>query len=436
MGRPAPRNRRVIFVITTSKITILGLLIWIICASFYSYELLLRTILGTFEHPISYDLNIDVVKFAFLSSTAYQFIYGAMQIPVGVIAARFGLKKTLLFAITVCVTSVVGFGVAQNYSLAIIFRVMMGFGSAFGFICILIAVYEWLPKKHIGLFIGLSGFIGTVGPIVAAGPLNDLAMNTGINWRYVFFSLAGIGLVIALLVLLLVRNNKSFISSFTIVYPQKPILSVMKQLFVKPQVFFIGFYSAFVYFAIEYLSENSGKLYVKLMGFSHNQSSYMITVAWIGFAIGCPLVGFLSDRMARRKPMMIFSATCCVCGSILLIFFPFTITLLTAAFFLIGFGASGQTIGFAIIAENCRKEVISIGLAVNNAILMLVAAVNAPLIGWILNLISSSEQFTAKDYQQAFLLILAFNAIAVLISIFYIKETYCKSVVDLNVVNQ
>ncbi|WP_367608019.1 hypothetical protein [Legionella sp. W05-934-2] len=43
---------------------------------------------------------------------------------------------------------------------------------SFGFICLLISVYDWLPRKNAALFIGLSQFIGTMGPMLAAGPLD------------------------------------------------------------------------------------------------------------------------------------------------------------------------------------------------------------------------------------------------------------------------
>ena len=73
----------------------------------------------------------------------------------------------------------------------------------------LIAVYDWLPHKNIGLFIGLSQFIGVLGPMMAAGPLDSLSQAGGISWRYVFIILAIVGVVLAGITLLIVKNKLS-----------------------------------------------------------------------------------------------------------------------------------------------------------------------------------------------------------------------------------
>ena len=108
------------------KITLHGFIVWGICAFFFMYEFLLRTVLGTFQLPIMQDLQLSPFKFALLSSTAYQVIYGFMQLPVGIIAKRYGLKKTLLFAVVSCGVANLGFALTQDYSLAIFFSNLDG----------------------------------------------------------------------------------------------------------------------------------------------------------------------------------------------------------------------------------------------------------------------------------------------------------------------
>ncbi|MDC0348985.1 hypothetical protein OAN21_01060 [Alphaproteobacteria bacterium] len=73
--------------------TFQGVSVWLICAIFYLYEFLLRTVIGTFQHPIVHDLDLTSFQFSILSSTMYLFIYAAMQIPVGLLVDRLGLKN-------------------------------------------------------------------------------------------------------------------------------------------------------------------------------------------------------------------------------------------------------------------------------------------------------------------------------------------------------
>ena len=46
-----------------------GLFIWFVCAIFFLYEFLLRTVLGTFQQPIMHDLQISTIEFSIISST-------------------------------------------------------------------------------------------------------------------------------------------------------------------------------------------------------------------------------------------------------------------------------------------------------------------------------------------------------------------------------
>ena len=69
---------------------------WFTCPVFFMYEFLFRTILGTFEHQIISDLDLTVLTFSILSSTAYQLTYGGMANPsVGIITDKLGLKKPI-----------------------------------------------------------------------------------------------------------------------------------------------------------------------------------------------------------------------------------------------------------------------------------------------------------------------------------------------------
>jgi len=293
---------------SVTKISIKGTVIWLTCAVFFMYEFLLRTILGTFEHPITHDLNLNLIQFALLSSTAYLIVYSIMQIPVGIIVDKFGLKKTLFWACLICSLSVFGFGMTHTFNSAVVFRVLMGLVSSFGFICLLVAVYDWMPQQNLALFIGLSQLIGTMGPIFAAGPINSLASASHVDWRSVFFLLGIIGMLIAFVVLMVVRNSKNYTGSFQIIKRTNSVVNSLYSLLRQPQAWLIALYSGAIYFTIEYLSENSGKEFLMLHGYTSNITSFMVTVSWIGYAIGCPLLGFISDRTGSRKPMMILSS--------------------------------------------------------------------------------------------------------------------------------
>ncbi|MED7819011.1 MULTISPECIES: MFS transporter [unclassified Francisella] len=418
-----------------NRLSFLALIIWLTCAIFFMYEFLLRTILGTFEHQIISDLDLSILTFSILSSTAYQLTYGVMQIPVGIITDKLGLKKALTLAILVCALGVGLFGVCNGFAAALIYRVMIGFGASFGFLCLLIAVYDWLPHKHIGLFIGLSQFIGVMGPMLAAGPLDSLSQAGGINWRYVFIVLAIVGVILAILTLLIVKNNDNDQSStgsnknrFILLENPSSILAEIRSIFSNKQIWLIAVFSATSYLAIEYLSENATTSFLQLNGFNSKFSSYLITLAWLGYGIGCPGLGAISDRIRRRKPVMVFAVCLVFISLVTIIFFPVNKAILYLAFFCLGLGASGQSIGFAIIAEQSNSNCRAAALGVNNFLIMFSVGIGSPIISEIFDIFSSQgKSVSIQSYQLSLSLLLIFTAMGILISIFFIKETFCRS---------
>ena len=112
-----------------------GLIIWMIAAFFFLYEFFLRTFVGSVAHQIIPQLHLTVEKFALIGS-AYYIAYGVMQIPVGILVDKFGVKRVMLFATLMCVFATFLFSHATDFAFAFVSRFLMGFGSSFAFVCL------------------------------------------------------------------------------------------------------------------------------------------------------------------------------------------------------------------------------------------------------------------------------------------------------------
>lgn len=415
-----------------NKSNILGILSWLPCVLFFLYEFLLRTVVGTFQDKMMYDLKLNIVQFAFLSSTSYQIAYGLMQIPAGIITYSFGVRKTIFCAIICSIISTIGFALSNNLYIALIFRIMMGLGSSFAFICVLITIYEWLPINRTALFSGLSLFIGTIGAMLSAGPINYIADIYNITWRYMFILFAVIGVLILLLARACVKNDNLEKNNF-IILNSSSTLDIFHELstFIKQkQVWYIALFSSFIYFILEYLAENSGKSFLLLKGYDSQISSYMITIAWLGYAIGCPISGILSDIICRRKLIILIHSIIYIISILLIIFSGFNTFILIIAFLFLGLGASGQNLGFSIMAEQCNKNNLFIGLAFNNCFITFISAINAPIIGFLFSLFSYNHVYNLYTYYKAFGITVFISIIILMMAIYCIKETFCKSVME------
>lgn len=381
-----------------------------------------------------YDLNLTSLEFSLVSTSAYLLIYGVVQMPAGLIIDRYGLKKSLFAGAVICSLSAISFAYSNHFYSALFFRLLTGFGSSFGFIGLLVSVYEWMPRRHIALLIGVSQFIGTMGPMIASGPINALAEVSNINWRNMFFFLGIFGFFLSAIILFFVKNSLKEQGNYRMLRRPKQLKSNIKKLFFRFSPWGIALFSAFVYFSVEFLSENDGKIFLHLKGFSYRFSSYMLTISWIGYAIGCPLLGFLSDYFHRRKNMMLISALVAIVAVAFVLFSKEKYSLVIA-FFLLGIAGSGQSIGFAAIVEQFKAGYLAIGLSLNNAMITTIAAVNAPIIGFAIDAIKTTRNPTLLDYQIAFYSLIVVSCGALILAIFSLKETFCKSSVDFTYLN-
>ncbi len=416
-----------------NKMQARGFLVWGICALFFLYEFFLRTVLGTYQHQVMFDLDINTFEFSLLSTTTFLLIYGGMQIPVGLIANKFGLKKSLMCASLCCAIAAIGLASAHTYVLALFYRTLMGLGASFGFVCVLLSVHDWMPHKYSAIFIGLSQFIGTMGPMIAAGPLESLSSSdAAIGWRSIFVVLSLVGLVLMGLTWLFVENNVRKSGEYKILHRPEKALSAMRGLFSAVQPWSIAVVSACLYFSIEYLSENEGRSFLDLKGIAASHAGYIITTAWIGYAIGCPLLGVISDFFERRKKLLDICAILSV-AAVIMVLYASNEKLLLFAFFLLGVGAGGQSIGFAIIAEQFKKQFVAVGFGLNNAVITIFSAINAPIIGFLLDYSRHGQSLSLANYLSVFNILIVIVLVALVVSGLCIKETYGKSAVDFTI---
>lgn len=411
------------------EITILGCFIWSLAALFFLYEFFLRTFVGTVADQIIPDLHLSLEAFSLLG-TAYFAAYGLMQIPVGILCDKFGAKKIMIFATLMCALATFLFAHSTNFTTAFLSRFFMGFGSAFALVCLFVLTLNWFPQKYFGFFAGASQFVGTMGPILAAGPLMTVMLALHESWREALAQTGSFGIVLAVLIFLFVKNKPVW-KEKEIIYLQRhePLMIQIKRLAKNIQVWLIAFYSASVYVAISLLAAVWGTDYLDIKGFEQIYSAYIISISWVGFAIGCPVLGLISDVMKRRKPTLIFAAILGFFAILIMTFWPkANFWIFSIAFFCLGIAAAGQNVGFATIAEQVDPRVRSTALGLNNGMILFFSSIIPPIAGWMLEVAAGSHMkyLQHNDFFWMFSMLLIFYVIAFMISTIFLKETYCK----------
>lgn len=414
----------------TSRLSTLGLMIWGLAALFFLYEFFLRTFIGSVAHEVIPDLKLNAETFAIIGS-AYYIAYGVMQIPVGILADKFGVKIIMIFATLVCAGATFLFAHASGFTTAFSSRLLMGFGSSFAFVCLLVVAVTWFPRQYFGFFAGASQLIGTMGPLLAAGPLIAIMTAYHETWRTALNQIAGFGIILAVLILLIVKNKPRDSDQALIFLKQKePLKQCLLRLVKNKQAWFVALYSATVYVSIALLGAIWGTEYLQVHGLSQHIAADMVSLAWLGYALGCPLLGAFSDIAKRRKPVLIFCAAVGLIVTAAIVYLPLQHAhwAYGILFFGLGVAASGQNVGFATISEHVDLATRATALGLNNGTITVFSAFVPPLASYFIYLSAGANaaHLQPSNFIIGFSIMPVLYAISLMIACCLIKETYCK----------
>jgi MFS family permease len=416
-------------IVEDKKMSLLGFCIWLLASIFFLYEYFLRTFTGTIADQVMQDFALSVDTFAWVTS-AYYFSYGIMQIPVGMLLDKFGVRKILIFGTCVCAFSSIFFAHSGNFTFAFVSRLIMGFGSSFAFITLLIIVSNWFPRKLNGFLSGVSLCIGTLGPVFAGGPMIELLSALNLNWQHLMDIIGIFGLILALIMFFVIKNNNRNGESVTIyLKKEQSFLYYLKTLVRNSQVWFIAIYSGITNIPMILIGGAWGIPYMMSLGFNNAEAASAISLIWIGYAIGALIFGGVSDKIERRRPIIVFSTITNIVLVLALIMLPEQpIYFYSFIFFLIGLGSSGKIVAFSAIVEHVDLATKATAIGINNASITLISSISPIVAAYFIHAAqkSNSNIFLPGDFFNAFLIIPVLSTVAAIIAIFFIKETFCK----------
>lgn len=186
-----------------------------------------------------------------------------MQFPVGVLLDKFSTKLWVTIAVITCAFGALWFSYAHSFLSAFISRMLIGFGSAFGFIFLMVVTINWFPKKYFAFLTGCGQFLGALGPLFAGAPIAFLLAKTQGDWRIIFFWIAIFGLILAIAIGLFFKDKPQKRNKIVFIDKKIPLKKRLAALLIRPQIWWILLYSGFVYVTLPLLGAFWGTSYLE-----------------------------------------------------------------------------------------------------------------------------------------------------------------------------
>jgi len=413
------------------------------------YSLLVLSYIGVFFHrmapgAVSADLmrTFETTGAALGSLAAmYYYIYTLMQIPSGILADTLGPRAVVTAGATVAGLGSILFGLAPDFASASVGRFLVGLGVSVVFVGLMKSNTIWFSERRYGAISGVTLLIGNLGSIFAAGPL--AALLTLFDWRHVFVAAGVFSLMLALLTALFVRNR-----------PEDAGLPSMRELeglephpprehhWLKEFIRVVRCRDAWPGFWFNLgitgnLFAFAGLWGIPMMrdlhGLGRSDAALYTTASLAGFAVSCLLAGWLSDRIGRRRPVIVGAGLLSAGSWAALAALPWDVGWSGFALYtMLGFSAGGFVVTYAAAKEVLSPGVSGMAIALVNTGLFLGAALMQPVFGWVLDLgwsgtlVDGMRHYAWVDYQHGLWLSCGL-AVAGLIAGTRVRETFCRN---------
>ena len=391
---------------------------WLLTAVFYFYQYALRSSPAVMMPQLSEAFTLTTLGVASMVGLFY-YGYSPFSLVAGAAMDRMGPRKLLPFAAVVVGIGALLFATGQRET-ASVGRFIQGAGGVFALVGAIYIATKNFPASQAATLIGATQMFGMAGGSAGqflVGPL----ISRGLSWSNFWIGMGVIGLVIGVVLFFLIPKEepkeesggwlKSTASGFGIVFrnPQSILCGLIAGLMFIPTTIFD------MIWGVRFLQDAHGLDYGSAV-----MRSSTVPFGWI---IGCPLLGFISDRLGRRKPVLVGAAIVLLaCMAWILygksgVFPPYVLGLIA------GIASGAAMLPYTIIKEANPPQFGGTAAGVINFLNFTFSALLGPVFGWVLQRVSSgAETMELQHYQRTFTPLLYGVGIAVILALL-LKET-------------
>jgi MFS family permease len=394
------------------------LIAWLLVLMYYFYQYALRSSPSVMIPQLSDAFGLNALGIASLIGLFY-YGYSPFSLITGATLDRLGLKKVIPIGAFAVGIGAILFA-SGNYTVASIGRFLQGAGGAVPIVGAIYIVSKYFPGSRAATLIGSAQMFGMAGGFTgqfAVGPV----ISGGMPWRsfWVIMGIAGMIMGVILYFSLPREPRQTKPDNFI-----KSTLSAFKTVFMNPQSLLCGFIAALIFIPTNVMDMIWGVRFLQ-EGYGLDYGTAVMRAAAVpfGWIIGCPLLGFISDKIGRRKPVIIGGAV------VLLLCLAWALFGRTGVFpafsvsLLLGIASGAGMIPYTVVKESNPPQLSGTATGVCNFITFTFSALLGPVFGWILVKSSNtSGQFLLKDYQITFEPLLIGVGLAILLT-FFLKET-------------
>jgi MFS family permease len=391
---------------------------WVLTAVYYFYQYVLRSAPAVMMPQLSDAFEVNAMTTASIVGLFY-YGYSPFSLVAGAAMDRLGPRRLLPAAAAAVGIGALLFATGSREA-ASVGRIVQGAGGVFALVGAVYIATKNFPASAAATLIGATQMFGMAGGSAGqfvVGPM----LSAGITWKTWWAGMGVAGLALGAVLLVFLPKDKapkqtdnwlaSTVAGFGTVFrnPQSILCGLISGLLFIPTTIFD------MIWGVRYLQE--------ARGFDFGSAVMHSATVPFGWIIGCPLLGFISDRIGRRRPVIVGGAVVLLaCLSWILfgrtdLFPSYTIGLVA------GVASGAAMLPYTVIKEANPSQFGGTATGVVNFLNFTFSALLGPVFGRLLHSISGgASRVTLENYQTTFQPLLLGVALAIVLTLF-LKET-------------
>jgi MFS family permease len=390
---------------------------WLFCLLFYFMEYSVRSAPSVMLPELTTAFGLNTVGLSSLIGL-YYYSYAVFAIIAGASVDRWGAKYTIPAGVVILAVGTAMFAVNVGW-IAGLGRFLQGAGAAFAFVAAVYLASRGLPARYLATAVGITQCLGMLGG--AAGQFVVAPLIHGpLAWQQFWIYAGVVTLFIAAAMFFATPREDlsqgSSTSTWSTFAPYKTVLT-------NPQSYLCGLVGGLLFlpttvgamtWGVSFLQEGWHVGYTPAV-----DRAAAVAIGWV---FGCPILGYVADRIGRRKPVVLGGAALMLAAALAIFYLPpetFPPYLLG---FLLGFGSGAAMIPYSIIKEVNPDHAKGSATGAMNFLVFVMTALAAPAIGWWMQKLAGGAALTLDVFVTAGSVYVGAIVVAVILTLF-LKET-------------
>ena len=391
---------------------------WLITAVYYFYQYTLRSAPAVMMPELSQAFGITAMGVASMAGLFY-YGYSPFSLVAGVALDRLGARKVVPLGAAAVGIGALLFATGHN-EVASFGRLLQGAGGVFALVGAVYIATTSFPASRAATLIGATQMFGMAGGSAGqfvVGPV----IGSGVPWQQFWIVMGVGGLAISALLFVLLPSHTVAAGNQDWL---RTALRSMGLVFRNPQSILCGMIAGLIFIPTTIFDMVWGVRFLQEgRGFDYGTAVLRSALVPVGWMIGCPLLGWISDRIGRRKPVIIGGASVLLACLAMILFGPASLLPPYVLGLTAGIGSGAAMLPYTVIKEVNPPGVSGTATGVINFLNFTFSALLGPVFGRMLaNVSGGATSMELEHYQMAFEPLLYGVALAILLTLL-LKET-------------